>query len=110
MPPHHVSWWSDKALRSIADLFGLNVIDVHHGKLEDIHKRLYLSCVLSEAIKNNFGFHDKERLIDRSLNHKIISKISSIGSRFLEKGLANPKILPNGHSLTVVYQKTAISN
>ena len=109
MPPHHVSWWSEKTLQYIADLFKLNVINIHHEKLEDIHKRLYLSCLLSQAITNNLAFYDNKKLVDCSLTYKIISKISSLASKFLEKGFTDLKMLPNGHSITAVYQKTISS-
>jgi SAM-dependent methyltransferase len=107
MPPHHISWWSDRALNYVSNLFGLKLVDIHHEKLSEIHKRWYSSLIISQALEKIVGFHRHQRLIDLSLGYKILLKISSFGGAWLAKGLGDPKVLPNGHSVTVVYQKSA---
>ena len=105
MPPHHVSWWSDKSLRYVAQIFGLKILDIHHEKLAEIHRRWYASSILLQALEKTIGYDSKNQLIDRSLTYKILSKISVWGARWLARGIRDPRFLPNGHSVTVVYQK-----
>jgi hypothetical protein len=40
-----------------------------------------------------------------SLKYKVLEKFSLLTGEVLAKGLINPKVLPEGHSVTVVYQK-----
>ncbi len=108
MPPHHISWWSDKSLQHIAHIFGLKVIDIHHEKLAEIHRRWYVSSILLKALENSIGYKSNNLLIDRSWLYKIMSRISVLGSKWLEKGLLDSRFLPNGHSVTIVYQKPKI--
>lgn len=63
--------------------------------------------IISQALEKIAGFHSHQKLIDLSLGYKILLKISSLGGAWLAKGLGDPKVLPNGHSVTVVYQKSA---
>lgn len=105
MPPHHISWWSDKSLQYIANIFGLKVIEIHHEKLAKIHKKLYVNLILLKALANTIAYKSNSLLIDRSWLYRIMSKTSILGSRWLEKGFWDSRVLPNGHSVTVVYQK-----
>ena len=104
MPPHHLSWWSDKSLYHISELFGLKVVDAHHEKLADIHKQWYSYSILIKALENITKYKSNKLLIDRSLPYRLMSIASVLGSKLLEKGLAD-KGLPDGHSVTYVYQK-----
>lgn len=108
MPPHHISWWSDKSLQYIAHIFGLKIIDIHHEKLAAIHRKWYLSSVLLKALENSIGYKNNNLLIDRSLLYRIMSIVSALGSRWLEKGFLDNRVLPNGHSVTAIYQKPKI--
>lgn len=105
MPPHHVTWWSDKSLQYIARRFELEIIDIHHDKLAEIHKKLYSSHLILNAIENTLGFKNKTQLLDRSLRYKLSSKISTFLGTWLKKGMDDSRVLPSGHSVTVVYQK-----
>jgi 2-polyprenyl-3-methyl-5-hydroxy-6-metoxy-1,4-benzoquinol methylase len=105
MPPHHLSWWSDRALETIAEVFKLKIIAIHHEKLSEMHKSYYASSIILKALKNNIGMGEKQTLIDRSLSHKILSKVARSIGKWLEKGLNDDRTLPFGHSVTVVYEK-----
>ena len=108
MPPHHLSWWSDKSLQHISDIFALKVIDIHHEKLAEIHKQWYSYSILIKALENTIGYKSDKLLIDRSWLYQIMSMTSVLGSKWLKKGLVDSKALPNGHSVTCVYQKPEI--
>lgn len=97
MPPHHVTHWSDETLKFIASNYHLNIIEFHHEKLQEIHKKMFVSTIIQSAML-------KHKLIDYSLSRKLVNMTSSLISKFVEKGL-QPEMLPNGHSVTVVYKK-----
>lgn len=103
MPPHHVSFWSDKCLKHIAEIFGMKVVNIEHEKLADWDKVFWASSIILESLRNWLGV--QSRLVDMSLKYKVLEKISLLTGEVLAKGLINPKVLPPGHSVYVVYQK-----
>ena len=40
-PPHHVTWWTDQALRNLANQFELTILDLAHASVEPWETRLY---------------------------------------------------------------------
>jgi 2-polyprenyl-3-methyl-5-hydroxy-6-metoxy-1,4-benzoquinol methylase len=103
IPPHHITWWSDKSLTYVADFLDLKLVSIHHEKLAPIHKKGYLAYLITQSLKKIFGI--RERLLDDSILYRLLSKFSTLTSRFLEPGLQDDRALPNGHSAIVVYQK-----
>jgi 2-polyprenyl-3-methyl-5-hydroxy-6-metoxy-1,4-benzoquinol methylase len=103
MPPHHVSFWSDKCLKHIAEIFGMKIVNIEHEKLAEWDKVSWASSIILESLKNWLGV--KSELLDMSLKYKVLEKISFLTGEVLAKGLINPKVLPQGHSVNVVYQK-----
>jgi 2-polyprenyl-3-methyl-5-hydroxy-6-metoxy-1,4-benzoquinol methylase len=103
MPPHHVSFWSDKSLKHIAEIFGMKIVNIEHEKLADWDKVPWASSIILESLRNWLGVQSE--LLDMSLKYKVLEKISLWTGEILAKGLINPKVLPQGHSVNVVYQK-----
>lgn len=103
MPPHHISWWSDKALHNISDIFGIQLIDIYHENLADIHKQWYAYTVSMCAMNNLFG--RRQLLLDRSLKMNLLTILAYVAGFFYMKGLDDKKVLPRGHSVTAVYRK-----
>jgi len=103
IPPHHVTWWSDKCLNYVAEGFGLSVVDLEHEVLADRNRRMYARLIVLESLKSLAGI--KPSLINRSLKYRIVSKIANMGARLLEKGLNDRRVLPWGHAVTAVYRK-----
>ena len=40
-PPHHVTWWTDKALVGLAHQFHLSIVEMSHAPVEQWESRLY---------------------------------------------------------------------
>lgn len=97
MPPHHVTHWNDEALKFIASKYDLEIIDFHHEKLQDVHKAWFVSTMIQTSIL-------KPTLMDYSFSRIIVNIISTLLTKFLKNGLKS-EMLPNGHSVTVVYRK-----
>lgn len=106
MPPHHVSWWSDKALAKIADIFGLEIVKIEHEKLADIHLRWYTKEVVRKALKDMVGVRYK--MISTTLSDRIIGLLADAIGNLYAKGLSDPFLRPNGHSVTIIYRKPGI--
>jgi SAM-dependent methyltransferase len=103
LPPHHLSWWSDEALRRLAGAFALDVAALVHEPLSATHRRMYCSVLAGRAL----GFYTLKEapLIDLSMRFRILSKLAWIAARFLERGMSDGRLLPRGHAVTAVYKK-----
>lgn len=108
MPPHHVTWWSDRSLISIGRVFGLIVEDIYHEKLASYHRRWYLSTAIAASLR---GF-------DGVLKPRTdLSAVHFVGQLFIQaiaipfsKLLNDPVVLSKGHSVMVAYRKPAKNN
>ena len=105
MPPHHLTWWSDRCLRNIAPMFGLLLIDMEHEELAVYHKRWFATRLVYESLLNIFRMENT--FSHHSMSHWLLSKCASFGGLIIE-GLTNDRFLPKGHSVTVVYRKDSL--
>lgn len=103
MPPHHVTWWTDACLENLANILDLEVIDRQHEVLADPHVSSYLETLLYTSLNDFTG--STRALIETSFLHKLKYLLSIIGAKFLVRGLRNPQMRPQGHSVTFVYRK-----
>lgn len=108
MPPHHMSWWSDKALANLAPVFGMDLVTIHHEELDQAHKQWYSFLLISEALKKLLAYQSPNKVIDMSLTLKGIHGVAKVLSHLLAKGLIDKRMTPNGHSVTAVYQKRSL--
>ncbi len=97
MPPHHVTRWSDYTFKFIADKYDLNIVNIYHEKVQEVHKQWYLSTLIGNSFLSN-------KLIDVSFFRKATNKLSGFFSKILLKGLKD-EMLPNGHTVLVVMEK-----
>lgn len=99
-PPHHVSLWSDEALRSVGRIFGLNTKSIYNDRLADEHVDGYLNTLVIRGLdaKGN-----RIRIIDDSFRLRVYCKIASLLMPLLRRGLAPTEMRPRGHSTTVVF-------
>ena len=104
MPPHHLTRWSDKSLVSIAQLYELDVVELYHNELDEIHTRWYANTLGLSIIEKILKISLKESLA-RSFIDRIISRLAIFLGGFIVLGLNDKKMKPNGHSVTVVYRK-----
>ncbi len=106
MPPHHLTWWSDRCLRNIAPMFGLLLIDMEHEELAVYHKRWFATRLVYESLLNIFRMENT--FSHHSMSHWLLSKCASFGGLIIERGLTDARFLPKGHSVTVVYRKDSL--
>lgn len=103
MPPHHATRWTDKALRSVAELFDLQVVAFGHEVLSDLHVRAYSVTLIENCLNSVLG--RSHRTLDAALASVVVKAPVRLLSLFLETGLKDTTLRPAGHSITVVYQK-----
>ena len=103
MPPHHVTWWSDKTLQSVARLFPLELVEIEPEVLADIHKHWYASTVAIIAV--NRILKRTSKLLDTTIANKFITKLAAILGRIYVLEIEDTKMRPRGHSVTVVYRR-----
>jgi 2-polyprenyl-3-methyl-5-hydroxy-6-metoxy-1,4-benzoquinol methylase len=106
MPPHHVTWWSDKCLEYVSQKYNLKIIEIYHERLSDIHKRWYVSTLVCMSLYELLNISKGNLLIEKRLIHQILSKLAGLIGRILVLGLKDERVLPRGHSVTVIYQKS----
>lgn len=97
MPPHHVTRWSDITLQNIASLFNIDLIEINHEKIQNVHKIWYLNTLVQNSLL-------PPRLIDDRSIRKIVSGVASLSSRLLINGLKDD-FLPCGHTVVCTYRK-----
>ncbi|MDD5731931.1 MAG: class I SAM-dependent methyltransferase [Patescibacteria group bacterium] len=102
--PHHQTRWSFSSLKKIADIFSLDIVDVHRDRLSHLHKSLYFQAMILRHV-----FRQKQKLV----NLDFVFKMESTVALFIGKAIglvifplmSVSKKLPGGHSITVVFSK-----
>jgi cyclopropane fatty-acyl-phospholipid synthase-like methyltransferase len=99
LPPHHQTHWHDKTLVKIANIFDLEIKELHHDRLAERNKKEYINIIFNYIIGSKKLV--KRQNIFVKINNRIIDKIpqvlKNIGLKILD---------PHGHSVTIVYKKT----
>jgi 2-polyprenyl-3-methyl-5-hydroxy-6-metoxy-1,4-benzoquinol methylase len=98
-PPHHVSWWTLKSFLFLARRFGLSIVDYHEDKLRSLSH--YAEVVGKDRLNALFG--RAPRRVRRGRVDRLVNQALYHAGRILPVP-AHP-IAPNGHSITVVFQK-----
>lgn len=99
-PPHHVSWWSDEALRSVGRIYGLHTKSIYNDRLADEHVDGYLNTLVIRGLDAK---GKRIRVVDYSLRLRVYYKIASMLMPLLRRGMAPTEMRPRGHSTTVVF-------
>jgi len=97
MPPHHVTRWSYVTFEYIAKQYNLKIVKIYHEKVQDVHKRWYLHTLVFNSLCDY-------KIISTSFFRKLLSKLSSLLAGLLMRGLKD-EMLPNGHTVLVVFEK-----
>jgi SAM-dependent methyltransferase len=101
LPPHHLSWWSDAALRNVARLLGLTVTCLEHEPLADEHVDAYVHAMVCASLVPA----EPPRLADFSLRGRLVSRLALALVPLLRRGVVGLGRRPPGHSVTAVYQR-----
>lgn len=104
LPPHHCLKWNEPALKYIAELYNLELIDLIPDKTFKKHQnRLYYNTILIKRIRNFFGL--KKTLIDLSIFYKILFFLVNSLSLVFNKIDKNFGVGKDAHTITAVFRK-----
>jgi len=98
-----MSRWTDEALRNISGHFLVQLKRLEHGPLAERDLDGYAHTVSRLAIDSILG--RRRRLLERSLGSRIINRLSGILTSLYRRGLSDSRMLPRGHSVTVVFER-----
>lgn len=94
MPPHHVTRWSNKTLKYLAKKYQLELLDIEHEELQEVHKINYMQTLVRNSLCNS-------KLIQSNVDdQEFVNSLASM----LAKGLKR-EMLPRGHTVTAIYRK-----
>jgi 2-polyprenyl-3-methyl-5-hydroxy-6-metoxy-1,4-benzoquinol methylase len=99
LPPHHLSHWSDRCLRQIAETFPLRLEALEHELLADVHRDSYAATLVSTI----FGGH--QRLLNTSRANRFLTRVYWKLGKVLSKALQAEPMRPRGHSVVASYRK-----
>jgi SAM-dependent methyltransferase len=101
-PPHHVTRWSDRALRNL-EMFGVELILLEHEDLADFHKGAFARTLVMNGLNHVLG--RKPQMFDFSLTNAILQRVAHTFARSLvEPVLDSSRFVPRGHSVIAVYR------
>ena len=103
LPPHHVTRWTDLSLRNIAKYFPLEVIELWHEPLQDVHRAFYAGTIFRTALLDMFNIPFLN--VDMRFTTRLITHFSNALGRLFARGLTRPEVMPRGISVTCVYRK-----
>ena len=110
MPPHHVTFWSDRALFSIADILGARVTQMQHERVASYHFAWFVQCAIYCFCRR--GDARRPALLNFGWRTRFLWKLALLLTRLLQpvtglllRGLPD-EYLPNGHTVTLVLRKT----
>ncbi len=103
MPPHHTTRWSDVSYNNIARLFDLDLIELWHEPLQNIHRQFYFQTIFTNAFMNLF--HQENRVWNESLIYRFSYVVSRLPSKLFSMFASKKLFLPRGISVTTVFRK-----
>jgi len=102
LPPHHLTRWNDRALSSIASLFGLKLVSLNREPLPDYHRIWAAKVIVCKQIQRFLKV--KVRLIDHTIPHLAVSFLAKqIASIFHKPILLHAR--PYGQAVCAVFIK-----
>jgi SAM-dependent methyltransferase len=103
LPPHHQTWWTDRALRTYPKQFGFACEDLVHVPLDFAHHRAYINTLLKDLLAKRIS----------SLPPFLSCWISTFSSKpiglltklLVKEGAIDPIFGARGQSVVAVYRK-----
>lgn len=108
MPPHHMSHWPDSAFRQMTR-FNLELEELHHEPLQDIHVPWFSSKFCEEQLKEQHPEGCKGGLIDMSPGFKALAEEAEKMAKQVSPIFSNPAWRPVGHTVIAVFTKKIVA-
>jgi SAM-dependent methyltransferase len=106
LPPHHVTWWTDKCLSWIPAAYPLRLSGLVHQNLsQGGHRGFYLKHFVDRALLKYMG-ETNIGLINLSPTYHRMQPISQLLTQVLALGFEHSDMEPRGHTVIANYVKT----
>ncbi|MDP2188252.1 MAG: class I SAM-dependent methyltransferase [Sphingobacteriaceae bacterium] len=102
LPPHHMSRYTDQALKNICNYLPVDLLALEHDPLQPQHYFDYPYQIAMEAFRKRFGSSYKS--VDNSFLNKVLRIPATIIGKLLQNGF-NGGNTPIGHTVLAVYVK-----
>lgn len=107
-PPHHITWWEDRAWRWVADTFGLDVLDVVHTPINRMVVH-WARMIAANGLAAQLGVTLNPVIDESPLRHRIDEMAIPIVNAIVS-GIAHPGDIPEvGHTSVAVFFKNPIT-
>jgi 2-polyprenyl-3-methyl-5-hydroxy-6-metoxy-1,4-benzoquinol methylase len=102
LPPHHMSRYTDLALKNVCKYLPVDLLALEHDPLQPQHYFDYPYQITMEALRNWLGF--KYKSVDNSFLNKLLRIPATLIGKLLKKGFFSGNT-PIGHTVLAVYVK-----
>lgn len=102
LPPHHISRYTDKALKSFEKYFPVKLMEIIHDPLQEKHFNDYVNQKVIKKINSLFGVSYS------SVNNTMLNFLFRIPAKLISMAspvIIDKKNLPIGHTVTAIYEK-----
>lgn len=104
MPPHHQTRWSDAALQNVAKYYDVDIIQMWHEPLEEVHRLFYAEAICRQGLCQLFGLVPRLP-VDGRYRMSVITIVSNLLGRIFAMGLRAKHVAPRGLTVVAVYRK-----
>jgi SAM-dependent methyltransferase len=105
LPPHHQTWWTDRALRTYPEQFGFICEDLLHVPLDFAHHRAYISTLLRDLLAKRVS--QLPSFLSGWINALSSKPIGLMTKLLVKEGSIDPIFGARGQSVVAVYRKAA---
>ncbi len=98
-PPHHVTWWTDRALRSVASQFELDVLSLNHAPVEPWECRLYWMQRIAALL-----MHPSSKRFTASVSRRLVN-IGAYLTAGIVEFMSSPTVTARGASVVFIASK-----
>lgn len=102
LPPHHMSRYTDQALKNVCNYLPVDLLTLEHDPLQPQHYFDYPYQITMEALRKLLGFGYKS--IDNSFLNKLLRIPATLIAKLLQRGFFTGNT-PIGHTVLAVYVK-----
>jgi SAM-dependent methyltransferase len=104
LPPHHQTRWSDAALQNVARYYDVDIVQIWHEPLEDVHRLFYAEAICRQGLCQLLGVV-QHLPVDRRHRISVITIASNLLGRIFAMGLRAKHVAPRGLTVVAVYRK-----
>lgn len=103
MPPHHITRWTDRALESLARQINFKVVQIHHEKMDLLHRGEYVKSYIERILRLNLA--SRTPLMNRTSGYRLRKKVADgIGTLVLKRGVSDAWF-GMGQNVVAVYER-----